>query len=240
MSRQVHAAVPPPSREAIAQQKNRVRREAELKAFSKHKIKGGLGFLIKGSLTGAKEINANEMSPLAVPAGDSSNPAVLPPSWASNVMSLEEMRAEDAIAQQTEAIQNAYPPPVPKLTQAQQQMYKKTDLIGGTSAAALATATAGKDALNMVGSAISYIVPKVIRDAPLYMLEGAVNSVGVNLASYDLTDMEQVARVNFFKMEREAPLLGLVIALKRIMITFRDFKFNKVRSGQTPRNCIEN
>lgn len=222
--------VPAPSPEALAQAKERQRREADLSSFSNQsKVKQGVGSLLKGVLTTRKDINAAEVSPLGgLLTTGSGSQTVLPPSWAGNIVSLEEIREEEANPTST---QMAYPPPMPRLTPAQQQIYKKTDLLQSTSAAAVATANASKDALNLVGSALSYMVPKVLQDAPRYMLEGAVDSVGVTLANYDLSGLEQAARVSFFKMEREAPLTGLTIAFKRLMITLREFKFNKV-------NCV--
>lgn len=221
--------MPAPSPEALAQVKERQRREAELSSFGRNKVKNSVGTLLKGVLATRKDINAAEVSPLgglSTMTGSGSS-TVLPPSWAANIVSLEEIREEEA--NQTSAATNAsYPPPMPRLTPAQQQIHKKTDLLQSTSAAAVATANASKEALSLVGSALSYMVPKVLQDAPRYMLEGAVDSVGVNLTSYDLSGLEQAARVSFFKMEREAPLTGLTIAFKRLMITLRDFKFNKV------------
>ena len=94
-----------------------------------------------------------------------------------------------------------------------------------------ATASAGAEAIGLMGSAISYVVPRAIMEAPqktFSVLQDAAESVGLDIKeNFDIAPLDLVAASHLAAMDKQAALAGLSVCIKRLIAVLKGFRFNK-------------
>lgn len=235
-----------PTPEAIAQFQEKLKKERELSSYAPplSRVKT---LANQPLVTPTGTVEASPISGLAVVSGPSRSDPIsnTQPSWyrmreevnerAMQPSAIKLTRVEDLERQ----MENVYPPIVPGLTQQQQLMRKRVDVFENASSLAVAsshaTAAVGAEAFGLMGTALSYVVPKVILDAPqqiLPALQDAAESVGIDLPeNLDTTLLDSTGAASLLAVEKQPELAGVAIGARRLICVLKGLRFNKAAAA---------
>jgi len=235
-----------PTPEAIAQFQEKLKKERELSAYAPpmSRVKT---LANQALVTPTGTIEASPISGLAVATGPSRSAPIssTQPSWYRMREEMNERAVQPSAIKLTSVedlqrqMENVYPPIVPALTQQQQLLRKRVDVFENTSSLAVAsgqaTAAVGAEAFGLMGTALSYVVPKVILDAPRQIipaLQDAAESVGLDLPeNFDTTLLDSTGAASLLAVEKQPELAGVAIGARRLICVLKALRFNKAAAA---------